>query len=184
VIRIYHDWRELPAEARGATVALGNFDGVHRGHAEVIKAAHAARPKVPLGVLTFEPHPREHFRPDDPPFRLTLSAERAAALEGLGVTLLYELRVVCFCTGARTVAALPKILEGLASRLLGRVPAPRLAARDRECRRIHGGRSRRNEPETLRRAQAGRHSGDRRPRSPPAVRAPSLQSPLLPSAQR
>jgi riboflavin kinase/FMN adenylyltransferase len=47
---------------------------------------------VPLGVLTFEPHPREHFRPDDPPFRLTLSAERAEALEGLGVALLYELR--------------------------------------------------------------------------------------------
>ena len=48
-MRIFHDWRELAADARGATVALGNFDGVHRGHAEVIKAAHAARPKVPLG---------------------------------------------------------------------------------------------------------------------------------------
>ena len=58
----------------------------------MIRAAHAARPKVPLAVLTFEPHPREHFRPDDPPFRLTLSAERAEALEALGVTLLYELR--------------------------------------------------------------------------------------------
>jgi riboflavin kinase/FMN adenylyltransferase len=42
-------------------------------------------------VLTFEPHPREHFRQDDPPFRLTLSAERAEALAALGVTLLYEL---------------------------------------------------------------------------------------------
>ena len=83
-MRIFHDWRDLPADARGATVALGNFDGVHRGHAEVIKAAHAARPKVPLAVLTFEPHPREHFRPDDPPFRLTLSAERAEALAALG----------------------------------------------------------------------------------------------------
>ncbi len=91
-MRIFHDWRELPADARGATVALGNFDGVHRGHTEVIKAAHAARPKVPLGVLTFEPHPREHFRPDDPPFRLTLSAERAEALAALGVALIYELR--------------------------------------------------------------------------------------------
>ena len=91
-MRIFHDWRDLPADARGATVALGNFDGVHRGHAEVIKAAHAARPKVPLAVLTFEPHPREHFRPDDPPFRLTLSAERAEALAALGVTLIYELR--------------------------------------------------------------------------------------------
>jgi riboflavin kinase/FMN adenylyltransferase len=90
-MRTFHDWRDLPADARGATVALGNFDGMHRGHAQVIRAAHAARPTVPLGVLTFEPHPREHFRPDDPPFRLTLSAERAEALEGLGVALLYEL---------------------------------------------------------------------------------------------
>ncbi len=90
-MRTFRDWRNLPADARGATVALGNFDGVHRGHAEVIKAAHAARPTVALAVLTFEPHPREHFRPDDPPFRLTLSAERAEALAALGVTLLYEL---------------------------------------------------------------------------------------------
>ncbi|MEJ0018624.1 MAG: bifunctional riboflavin kinase/FAD synthetase [Acetobacteraceae bacterium] len=90
-MRIFRDWRDLPADARGATVALGNFDGVHRGHAEVVRVAHAARPNLPRAVLTFEPHPREHFRPDDPPFRLTLSAERAEALAALGVTLLYEL---------------------------------------------------------------------------------------------
>ncbi|HXT80023.1 MAG TPA: FAD synthetase family protein, partial [Acetobacteraceae bacterium] len=90
-MRIFHDWRDLPADARKATVALGNFDGVHLGHASVIRAAHAARPDAPLAVLTFEPHPREVFRPEDPPFRLTLSAERADALAALGVSLLYEL---------------------------------------------------------------------------------------------
>ena len=90
-MRIFHDWRDLPPDAKGATVALGNFDGMHKGHAQVIRAAHAARPEVPRAVLTFEPHPREHFRPDDPPFRLTLSAERAEALAAIGVTLLYEL---------------------------------------------------------------------------------------------
>ena len=88
---LLRDWRDLPPDARGATVALGNFDGVHRGHAQVIRAAHAARPDAPLAVLTFEPHPRELFRPDDPPMRLTLSAERSAALEQLGVEILYEL---------------------------------------------------------------------------------------------
>jgi len=90
-MELLRDWRDLPPEARGATVALGNFDGVHRGHAKVVRAAHVARPDAPLAVLTFEPHPREVFRPDDPPMRLTLSAERAAALEQLGVAILYEL---------------------------------------------------------------------------------------------
>ncbi len=90
-MRIFHDWRDLPPDARGATVALGNFDGVHLGHAQLLRAAHAARPKAPLAVLTFEPHPREVFRPDDPPYRLTLSAERADLLAGLGVSLVYEL---------------------------------------------------------------------------------------------
>ncbi|HET6306402.1 MAG TPA: bifunctional riboflavin kinase/FAD synthetase [Rhodopila sp.] len=90
-MRIFTHWQDLPPDARGATIALGNFDGVHRGHASVIRAAHAARPDAPLAVLTFEPHPRELFRPDDPPFRLTLSAERADALAALGVELLYEL---------------------------------------------------------------------------------------------
>ena len=90
-MRIIRDWRGVPEDARGATVALGNFDGVHLGHAQVLRAAHAARPASPLGVLTFEPHPRELFRPDDPPFRLTLSPERADALARLGVRVLFEL---------------------------------------------------------------------------------------------
>ena len=90
-MRIFHHWRDLPPDARGATVALGNFDGVHLGHAHLLRAAHAARPEVPLAVLTFEPHPREVFRPDDPPYRLTLSAERADLLAAFGVSLIYEL---------------------------------------------------------------------------------------------
>jgi riboflavin kinase/FMN adenylyltransferase len=90
-MRIFRTWRDLPEDARGASVALGNFDGVHLGHARVVAAAHAARPGAPLAVLTFEPHPREHFRPDDPPFRLTLSPERADALAALGVTTIYEM---------------------------------------------------------------------------------------------
>lgn len=91
MVEIIRDWTDVPASARGASVALGNFDGVHRGHAEILRAAHAARPDGRRAVLTFAPHPREFFRPDDPPFRLTLEAERSAALAADGVDLIFEL---------------------------------------------------------------------------------------------
>ncbi len=89
-MQLHKDWRALPQAVRGATVALGNFDGVHRGHAQVVASAHAARPDAPRAVLTFEPHPRELFRPDDPPFHLTLSSARADALGALGVEHVIE----------------------------------------------------------------------------------------------
>lgn len=90
-MQIVRTWRDLPDAVRGATVALGNFDGAHRGHAHLLRTAHAARPGAKLAVLTFEPHPRELFRAEDPPFRLTLAPERADALAALGVQLLYEI---------------------------------------------------------------------------------------------
>ncbi len=90
-MELVRDWRNLPEALRGAAVALGNFDGVHLGHAHVLRAAHGARPDAKLAVLTFEPHPRELFRPDDPAFRLTLSAERAEALAAMGVQIVYEM---------------------------------------------------------------------------------------------
>jgi riboflavin kinase/FMN adenylyltransferase len=85
------DWRDLPPGLRGATVALGNMDGVHLGHRAVLAAAHAARPGAPLAALTFEPHPREHFRPQDPPFRLTLLPAKAEALGRAGAALVVAL---------------------------------------------------------------------------------------------
>lgn len=91
-VHVVEDWRGLPAALRGATVALGNFDGVHLGHVAVVRAAHAARPDLSLAALTFEPHPREHFRPEDPPFRLTLLPAKAAALQAAGASIVYALR--------------------------------------------------------------------------------------------
>ena len=88
---IHAHWRGLPEAARGGTVALGNFDGVHLGHAAVLAAAYQARPDTPLAALTFEPHPREHFRPDDPPFRLTLLPAKAAALMAAGARHVHAL---------------------------------------------------------------------------------------------
>ena len=77
----------LPAELRGGALALGNFDGVHRGHQAVIGAAvRAARAAgVPALVATFDPHPSRHFRPDSPPFALTTLAQKLQLFEGLGV---------------------------------------------------------------------------------------------------
>ena len=85
--RVLTDWRAVPPELRGASIALGNMDGVHRGHLAVLRAAHAARPQARLAALTFEPHPREHFRPEDPPFRLTLLPEKVRLLGQAGVSL-------------------------------------------------------------------------------------------------
>ncbi|MFT8676528.1 MAG: bifunctional riboflavin kinase/FAD synthetase [Acetobacter sp.] len=89
--RLHTNWRGIPDTARGCAAALGNFDGVHLGHAHLIRSVHAARPDLPRAVVTFEPHPRELFRPQDPPFRLTLSEERVAALEALGVEHVFEI---------------------------------------------------------------------------------------------
>ena len=97
-MQIFHDWHALPPDARGAMVAMGNFDGVHLGHQALLSAAAAARPDLPLAAMTFEPHPREVFRAGDAPFRLTLPAARAEALAAAGVRLLYELRFdAAFC---------------------------------------------------------------------------------------
>ena len=84
---IHRDNAGLPAAARGASVAIGNFDGVHRGHREVIRAAagHARALGRPLGVMTFEPHPREFLNSATAPARLTTVRRKAELLRGLGV---------------------------------------------------------------------------------------------------
>jgi riboflavin kinase/FMN adenylyltransferase len=86
-MQIHRSW-PVPPEHRGASVAMGNFDGVHRGHQAVIDRAR--RPDAPLGVVTFEPHPRTFFAPEAPPFRLMNRGARARRLEKLGVVELYE----------------------------------------------------------------------------------------------
>ncbi len=87
-MRIYKDWNWVDAQARGAAVAMGNFDGIHLGHQKVIDIA---RSKGPLGLVTFEPHPRQVFQPDAAPFRLMNSEARANRLAKLGVETLFEL---------------------------------------------------------------------------------------------
>jgi riboflavin kinase/FMN adenylyltransferase len=93
-MRIIRDYTYVDQANRGASVAIGNFDGVHIGHRSVIDIARheATQTGAPLGIMTFEPHPREYFAPDAPPFRLMSAEARAHQLEKLGVERLYELQ--------------------------------------------------------------------------------------------
>ncbi len=87
---IYADYRGLPDSARGASVALGNFDGLHVGHRTVIDAAAKAGGGA-FSVATFEPPPRAYFRPGDPPFRIFRPERRNTTILEYGADSVFEL---------------------------------------------------------------------------------------------
>jgi riboflavin kinase/FMN adenylyltransferase len=91
--RIVHGWKNLAPQDRGAAVALGNFDGVHKGHQQVIAGAAegAAKTGAPLAIITFDPHPRRLFQPNEPAFRLMTPDQQYRALAELGVEIVYVL---------------------------------------------------------------------------------------------
>lgn len=116
-MRIIRDYQFVEQQDRGASVAIGNFDGVHRGHQSVIDLARAAAPDAPLGVMTFEPHPRAFFAPDAPPFRLMSPEARASRLEKLGVDRLYQLNFNAALSGLPPQDFARKVIaEGLGLR--------------------------------------------------------------------
>ncbi len=82
---------DVPAAARGGVYAIGNFDGVHRGHQVLLSEAvkEAKVQDAPAGAMIFEPHPIAFFTPDVPHFRLTPLAAKLELLEqsGLDVTV-------------------------------------------------------------------------------------------------
>lgn len=87
------DFRGLKPADQGAVIALGNFDGIHRGHQAVMTKAKeiAEELSAPLGIGVFRPHPTRYFQPDAPPFRLMSSKIREKILPQYGVDFLYEL---------------------------------------------------------------------------------------------
>ena len=103
----------LPAHLRGGVVAIGNFDGVHRGHQAVLERAlaEAGRRGAPALVLTFEPHPRKVFRPDTPLFVLTPPPMKARLLSHLGFAALVEQPFTRAFAGLSAEAFVTDVLE-------------------------------------------------------------------------
>lgn len=96
-MRLFRHPNEVTPDCRGAAIALGNFDGVHLGHQTVIARAFdlAQAYDSAVGILTFEPHPRAFFRPDQPPFRLTPFRIKMRVLQALGQDRDMGLDFVC-----------------------------------------------------------------------------------------
>jgi riboflavin kinase/FMN adenylyltransferase len=92
-LHVIEGWRDLGPELKGAALALGAFDGVHRGHRQVIAEAAkaAAALNAPLGAISFDPHPRRYFGRETEPFRLMTTDQQARALDELGVERFYIL---------------------------------------------------------------------------------------------
>ncbi len=137
-----------PGEAlRGATVAIGNFDGVHRGHKAVIAAALARARGLgrPAAALTFEPHPRTFFHPDEPLFRLTPEAAKLRLLAATGLD------------GAIVLAFNGELAKLTAEDFVGRVLVDRFAISGAAIGfNFHFGANRTGSPDFLR-AQGKRH---------------------------
>jgi riboflavin kinase/FMN adenylyltransferase len=106
----------VPERLRGGIVALGNFDGFHKGHQSVVaRAVHRARAENrPVLVATFDPHPVRHFKPDLPPFRLTTLDQRERLFAAAGADAMIVFR---FDDELASVMAPDFVTDYLASRI-------------------------------------------------------------------
>lgn len=93
-MRIIRDFSCCPPDAKGAVLALGNFDGVHLGHRAILEACaeEADRRGVPAAVMTFSPHPREFFAPGATPLRLQGFRQKMESLAGCGIAFAFIVR--------------------------------------------------------------------------------------------
>ena len=115
-MKVFRHYSNIPDHCRDSVLAIGNFDGIHRGHQGVIaRAGRLAKEfDAPRAVLTFEPHPRQFFKPDGPPFRLTPFRIKARLIEALGIDCLFVLR---FDRGLSSMSAEDFVVEILSEGL-------------------------------------------------------------------
>ena len=142
---VLHGTASVPPAGRGAALAIGNFDGVHRGHQALLQAARDAAAKTggKAGVMLFEPHPREFFQPDKPHFRLTPLPRKLELLEAFGLDLAVVLRFDAALAGLSAEAFIAQVLVQelhVAHVVVGYD--------------FHFGKGRAGDPKTLRRAAA------------------------------
>ena len=149
-MQVLHDTDDVPASARGASLAIGNFDGVHRGHQALLEVTREEAHKLRrhAGVILFEPHPREFFQPERPHFRLTPLPLKLELLERFGL----DLAVVLAFDAALAALAAETFIE--------RVLVAKLAA----AHVVVGydfrfGKGRGGDPETLKRVGAAHGLG-------------------------
>src|SRR5579864_4245664 len=92
-MRIFRHYNDVPDEFKGGVVAIGNFDGVHRGHQALLAETRrcAAERNAIFGVLAFEPHPQEYFRRSAECFRLTPFRTKARLLAQQGAEAMFAL---------------------------------------------------------------------------------------------
>jgi riboflavin kinase / FMN adenylyltransferase len=135
----------VPPAARGAALAIGNFDGVHRGHQVLLAAARkeAEAQAAPAGVILFEPHPREFFQPDKPHFRITPLPRKLQLLGEFGIDVAV---VLPFDAKLAALTA-----QDFIDRILVEALAVRHAVIGYD---FHFGKGRAGDPETMRRAGA------------------------------
>ncbi len=117
-MRLIRGFRNLREGHRGSAVTVGTFDGIHVGHQALIERVveHGQRLSRPTMMLTFEPMPREHLAPADPPPRLTSCRERLRILSGSRLDYVWLLR---FCESVRSLPS-----EAFAQLLFGDLRAP------------------------------------------------------------
>ncbi len=93
IMKIVTHTQPIPDSLRGAVLVIGNFDGMHKGHRALITQAlsFAHKHALPVGILTFEPHPRQVFQPHDVSFRITPRGLKREKIAETGVDFLIEI---------------------------------------------------------------------------------------------